>query len=110
MNLALESPPLPLLVEKDGMIRVGRTRVTLDTVVASFANGATAEQIAQDFPVLSLAEVYSVISYYLHHQQTVDDYLEEQREEGEAIQQKIEARGDMQGIRERLLARQQADS
>jgi uncharacterized protein (DUF433 family) len=110
MNLALESPPLPLLAEKDGVIRVGGTRVTLDTVVSSFVIGATAEQIAQDYPVLSLADVYSVITYYLHHQQSVDDYLAEQRKEGEAIRQKIEARSDTQGIRERLLARRQADS
>lgn len=110
MKLALESPPLPLLAEKDGVIRVGGTRVTLDAVVAGFANGATAEQIAQDYPVLSLAKVYSVITYYLHHQQDVDDYLEEQRKEGEEIRRKFESGVGMQGIRERLMARQQTES
>jgi uncharacterized protein (DUF433 family) len=38
---------VPIHTDIDGMIRVGGTRVTLDTLVAAFDAGATAEEIAQ---------------------------------------------------------------
>jgi uncharacterized protein (DUF433 family) len=45
--------------------------VTLDTIVAAFDAGATAEEIAQQYSSISLADVYSVITYYLRHQTEV---------------------------------------
>jgi len=36
MTLAILSEPAPLTVNSDGIVRVGGTRVTLDTVVAVF--------------------------------------------------------------------------
>lgn len=65
MSLVIESPPVPLNIDMDGVIRVGNTRVTLDTVVAAFKEGATAEEIVWQYPSLSLADVYAVIGYYL---------------------------------------------
>ncbi len=87
------------------MMRVGRTRVTLETVVGAFRNGATAEQIAHDYPVLELADIYAVITFYLRQRADVDAYLEDQRRQGEALRSELQARYDAQGIRERLLAR-----
>ena len=46
--------------------RIGATRVRLDTVVQSFETGASAEEIAEDYP-LKLDDVYAVITYYLRH-------------------------------------------
>jgi uncharacterized protein (DUF433 family) len=63
----------------DGGIRVGGTRVTLDTVVAAFDSGATAEEIVQQYPSLTLADVYSVIAYYLRHESKVRAYLAERQ-------------------------------
>ena len=54
---------IPLNVSPDGVIRVGQTRVTLDTVVEAFADGATAEEIVQQYPTLKLADVYLVLGY-----------------------------------------------
>jgi uncharacterized protein (DUF433 family) len=105
MNLILESPTLPLKTDRDGVIRVGGTRVTLESVVAAFKNGATAEQIAHDYPVVDLADVYAVITYYLRHRAEVEQYVAEQRQEGAQIRAEMEARFDPQGIRDRLLAR-----
>lgn len=105
MTLPLMVDPLPLHTDRDGVIRVGGTRVTLDTVVYAFNEGFTAEEISLQYPSLELADIYSVISYYLHHRGEVDSYLEEREREAEEIRQKIEARIDSRGIRERLLAR-----
>ncbi len=61
MSLAAATEFIPLTVDDDGVIRVGRTHVTLDTVITAFLDGATAEEIAQQYPSLDLADVYSVI-------------------------------------------------
>ncbi len=62
MAFTINTEPVPLLTDKDGVVRVGGTRVTLDTVVAAFKEGATAEEIVQQYPSLELADVYAVIS------------------------------------------------
>ena len=61
MILAAAAEPIPLEFTADGVIRVGGTRVPLETVVQVFDSGATPEEIAQDFPVLRLGDVYAVI-------------------------------------------------
>ena len=54
------------------MIRVGKTRVTLDRMVAAFQRGDTPEEIARNYDALSLGEVYQTIGYYLAHQTELD--------------------------------------
>ena len=44
-QLTVES--IPPTIGADGVMRVSRTPVTLDSVMAIFSEGATAEQIAQ---------------------------------------------------------------
>ncbi len=105
MSLAVDPEPVPLVTGADGVVRVGTTRVTLDTVVAAFREGATAEEIAQQYPTLRLADVYSVIAYYLRHRTTVDTYLAERSRLGKEARQENEGRSDPTGIRDRLLAR-----
>jgi uncharacterized protein (DUF433 family) len=65
MTLLLETTPLPLATDNDGVIRVTGTRISLDLVVEVFQDGATPEEIAIQYPSLSLPVVYAVISYYL---------------------------------------------
>ena len=65
MNLTSATDTLPLETDADGVVRVSRTRVTLDTLVRAFIEGATAEEIAQQYPAVPLADVYSIIGYYL---------------------------------------------
>jgi uncharacterized protein (DUF433 family) len=78
---------IPLHVDADGVIRVSGTRVTLDTLVAAFAEGATAEEIAQQYPTLHLADVYSVIGYYLRHPAKVQSYLRQRQQRSEVVRQ-----------------------
>jgi uncharacterized protein (DUF433 family) len=105
MTLNFENLPVPLRADPHGVVRVGGTRVTLDTVVGAFRRGATAEEIVQDYSSLDLADVYAVIAYYLRNRLAVDAYLEEQRQKGEGIQRQMESLYPPAGIRERLLAR-----
>ena len=97
---------IPLHVDADGVIRVSGTRVTLDTLVAAFAEGATAEEIVQQYPALNLADVYSVIGYYLRHPGGVQSYLQQRQQHAETARRQNETRFDPAGVRERLLSRQ----
>ena len=108
MALQVLAEPAPLQADSDGVIRVGDTRVTLATIVLAFQQGATAETIVQQYPSLTLADVYAVIGYYLRHQDEVDAYLAEQQQEADEIRQQNEARFNPAGIRSRLLARRSA--
>ena len=105
MVLAPTTEVIPLTVDAHGVLRVGNTRVTLDTVIAAFADGATAEEIIQQYPSLHLADVYSVIGYYLRHAPEIDTYLQQRREQREAMRGQNEAHFDPHGVRDRLLAR-----
>lgn len=107
MSLAVAtSIAVPLETDADGVIRVGGTRVRLDTVVFAYNEGATPEEIVEQYPSLKLADVHVVIGYYLQHRAEVETYLLKRREEQEQVRRMNEARLDPNGIRDRLLARQ----
>jgi uncharacterized protein (DUF433 family) len=105
MTLPIATEAVPLVTDVDGVIRVGKTRVTLDTVISAFLDGATAEEIIHQYPSLDLADVYFVIAYYLRRRAEVDAYLQRRQEQAERIRQQNESRFDPSGIRDRLLAR-----
>ena len=65
MTISNAREPISLSVDTDGVIRIANTRVTLDTIVAAFLEGATAEEIAQQYPTVELADIYAIIGYYL---------------------------------------------
>jgi len=106
MAFSVITEPTPLTTDDNGVVHVGETRVTLDTVIATFLNGATAEEIAQQYPTLKLADVYAVISYYLRHKEEIETYLSDRKEQAAKVQEENESRFNPSGIRERLLARQ----
>ena len=99
---------VPLFTDSHGTIRVRGTRVTLDTIVTAFHAGATAEEIAQRFTSVALADVYQIIAHYLNHTAETDAYLSERRGEATALKREIETRFDPAGLRSRLLARRKA--
>jgi uncharacterized protein (DUF433 family) len=108
MILSIESQPAPLHIDEDGVARVGRTRVTLETVIGAFKKGASAEEIAERYDALDLAEIYAVIGYYLSHKSDVDAYLDECARHAAEVRRDNEARLSVTGVRERLLKRRQA--
>ena len=104
LDVYIAEPP-PLQTDVNGVVRVGGTRVTLDTVVSVYQQGANAEEIVLRYDALSLADVHAAISYYLRHRAEVDAYLRERQEQAEQVRQQNEAISPSAGIRERLLAR-----
>jgi uncharacterized protein (DUF433 family) len=107
MAEALTTEPIPLVFGPDGVMRVRGTRVTLETVLAAFSEGATAEEIAQRYPSIPLADVYQVIGYGLRHSAELEPYLAQRRRDIRETRTSNESRWLPDGIRDRLLARRQ---
>jgi len=104
-----ETISMPLVVTEHGTIRIKGSRVSLDSIVHHFKLGATAEQIVQSFPSLSLGDVYSSIAYYLTHRQEIEEYLQEQETAADVLQEQLESNPDYQAeiaeLRSRMLGR-----
>ncbi|MGC9524900.1 MAG: DUF433 domain-containing protein [Limnospira sp.] len=109
MTFSIPLEPVPLEFHPDGVVRVGGTRVTLDTVVAAFNQGATAEEIASQYPSLQLADIYATIAFYLRRQEDVENYLQQRKHRAEEIRLQNQRRFDTEGVRDRLLARRGRD-
>jgi uncharacterized protein (DUF433 family) len=108
MSTVVQVPAVTLRRDDHGVMRVGETRVRLDTVLTAWKQGDSPEQIAENFDALDLAEIYGVISYYLSNRAETDKYLIQNREAGERLRAENQARFPSAGVRERLLARQEA--
>ncbi len=101
MNTITSTSEITFTKTNAGVLRIGKTRVSLDSVIIAFNQGSTPEQIVQDYDTLQLAEVYALISYYLQNREQVDSYLK-QREKRRV---ELCAKYSQEGVRERLLAR-----
>jgi uncharacterized protein (DUF433 family) len=68
-------PPSPYIEERNGGFYVAGTRVSLDSVVIRFQEGASPERIVQSFPTLKLSQVYGAIAYYLENERMVNEHI-----------------------------------
>jgi len=105
MSVVVSTSEIKLTKTEAGVLRIGDSRVSLDTVIIAFAQGATPEQIVEDYDSLELAKVYAAISYYLQNREEVEKYLAQRKVQREVLQREIESRSNPQGIREKLLTR-----
>ena len=105
MALTIAHEIIPLQADSDGVVRVAGTRVTLETVIAAFSEGATAEEIAQQYPSLNLADIYAVIGYYLRHSEEVAAYLQQRKVQADTARKRNDLRYDPHGVRNRLMSR-----
>ena len=84
---------VPLTLWKDGSIRVKGTRLLLDMIVNAYRRGECPEEIFDSFPSkeYTVADIYSIIAYYLTHKDKIEKYLAKREKEGEKIREQIEA-------------------
>lgn len=85
------SVPMPLRTDAYGVIRVGGTRVTLQSVIYEYQRGSGPKEIAEAYSVLAEADIYYVIGYYLAHRAEVDAYMAREEEAAAALRQAWEA-------------------
>jgi len=98
----------PFRWDEAGGIRISSSRVTLDSILASYHNGSTPEEIAIQFSVLHLEDIYSTIAYYLNHRQEIDSYLEQRDQQAQQLRQQLTQKHNLVDLRQRLLARSQS--
>jgi len=109
MSLALERETPPLREDETGAVRVGNSRVLLETVIRAFQDGAPPESIVHRYTTLSLSDVYNTIGYYLRHQDAVEAYLSQREQLAETVQQRLsDIQPDLTFIRARLLSQRNA--
>src|SRR4029078_171691 len=59
----------------DGAWRVGDSDISLDSVAIGFQQGESPETIQQNYPSLTLEEVYGAGAFYLANQAEINEYL-----------------------------------
>jgi len=80
---------VPMSAAEDGTIRIAGTRVSLESVVHHYEQGATVEEIVLRFPALGLADVHSCLAYYLNHREKFQEYLIRQQLQAEQLRERI---------------------
>ena len=106
MNTQITFPEgIPLNYDHRGTIRVKGSRVTLDTLVGCMQMGDTREEIHEGFPSVTLAQINTILDWYLDNQVVADKYLREQEAEGDRIRKRIESEPEYIARRKELLRR-----
>lgn len=84
---------VPLTLWKDGTIRVKGTRLLIDMIVDAHNRGECPEEIFDSFPsdVYNIADIYSIIAYYLKNKSKIDKYLANREKDAEKFWKKLEA-------------------
>ncbi len=105
MSVSLSTDPNPLALDEQGVLRVGGTRVTFDTVISAYLDGATVEEIVIRYDSLQLADVHATIAYFLRHQTELEHYLEKRRTQSQQVREQVDQRQGVQNIRTKLASR-----
>jgi uncharacterized protein (DUF433 family) len=93
----------PFRWDEAGGIRIGQSRVTLDSLLAAYHSGSTPEEIAVQYSVLHLEDIYSAIAYYLSHRQEIDSYLEQRYRKSQQQRSEFVQQYNLADLRQRLL-------
>jgi uncharacterized protein (DUF433 family) len=101
-EIELHSITPPLNLDEAGGIRIDQTRVTLDSLLAAYQAGSTPEEIAVQYPTLTLTQIYAAITYYLTYFQQVEEYLKLRRQMAQQRRTQIAQDNNLIGLRQRL--------
>ncbi len=110
MAVSFGTIPNAIRKVKGGVLRVGDSRVSLDSVIYMFNEGADAAEIRNNYDTLSLAEVHTAIAYYLHNKEKVDKYLAKRESERERAWREHEAENPPAITREVLQKRKNGEA
>jgi len=77
MDLSAGLMKMEYVKKVEGAYRVGKTRVSLDSLVYLFREGMSAESMVESYPALTLEQVHGALAFYLANQKDIDNYLVE---------------------------------
>src|ERR1700740_3340947 len=93
MNITLEAIAVPLRDDGQGGLRVGQTRVSLESVWLLHQQGASPAEIVRAFDTLDPADVHAILAWALRHPEDVAAYLRRRDEEAARIRLELQAAG-----------------
>ena len=71
---------------REGGYYIAGTRISLDSIVHPFKNGASPEGLLRSFPLIgSLEKVYGAITFYLANREAIEAYLSDQERLSEEL-------------------------
>lgn len=69
-----------------GRLRIEGTRITVNQIVTLYKQGYNAEEIADQYRHLTLAQVYTALAYYHANREEVEAEMTSEREEAERLE------------------------
>ena len=69
-----------------GRLRIEGTRVTVLQIVTMYKRGESADDIALNYPHVSLAHIHAALAYYHSHQAEVEKELAHEQAEAERLE------------------------
>ena len=75
---------------RGGGYYIAGSRISLDSVVCLYRDGASVEAIQDDFPSLSLEQIHGAIAFYLANQKSVDENISEGEREFDRLVPSLE--------------------
>ncbi len=75
-----------------GRLRVDGTRITVHQIAVLYKQGYNAEDIADQYPHLTLAQVYTALAYYHANREEIEADLEGEKREASILEEEREAR------------------
>ncbi len=73
-----------------GRLRIDGTRITVNQIAALYKQGYNAEDIADQYPHLTLAQVYAALSHYHANQEEIEADLTAEEEEARRLEQEYQ--------------------
>ena len=70
-----------------GRLRINGTRMTVHQLVVCYKQGYTPEEIADQYPHLTLAQVYTALAYYHANQEEIEAELTAEKIEADRLEQ-----------------------
>ena len=70
-----------------GCLRIDGTRITVNQITTMYKRGLAAEDIADQYPHLTLAQVYAALAYYHANREEVEAELAAELVEAERLEQ-----------------------
>ncbi|HEY7544300.1 MAG TPA: DUF433 domain-containing protein [Blastocatellia bacterium] len=72
-----------------GRLRIDGTRITVNQIVVLYKQGYSPEEIADQYPHLSFAQVYTALAHYHANKEEVESDLIAEEKEAEMLERQL---------------------
>ena len=73
-----------------GRLRIDGTRITVNQIAVLYKQGYNAEEIADQYPHLTMAQVYAALSHYHANQEEIEADLTAEEQEAKGLEQEYQ--------------------